>query len=83
MAEDPTHVTTARQRIQCATNVVKEDTSVPTTILMVTAEMFSEESYLDCLISDLSTAWRATVNVSTYPTIFKLDTGTEVTVVRI
>ena len=47
----------------------------------MTIEEVSEESYLDCITSDLPTTWKATISVGTCPTVFKLDTGAEVTVV--
>ena len=51
------------------------------TVSAMSTEELSEESYLDCVTSDTTTTWKATVKVSTLPTVFKLDTGAEVTAV--
>ena len=51
------------------------------TVSAVTTEELSDESYLDCVTSNPTTTWKATVKVDTLPTVFKLDTGTEVTAV--
>jgi len=37
--------------------------------------------YLDCITSDLLLSWKVVVKVNTHPTLFKLDTGAEVTAV--
>ena len=44
-------------------------------------EEMTEEAYLDCVTSDSPLAWKVTVRVGTHPTVFKLDTGAEVTAV--
>ena len=41
----------------------------------------TEEVYLDCVTSDPPSAWKVAVRVGTHPTVFKLDTGAEVTAV--
>ena len=47
----------------------------------MTTEELSDESYLDCVTSNLTTTWKATIKVGTHPTVFKLETGAEVTAV--
>ena len=51
------------------------------TVSAVATEELSDESYLDCVTSNLTITWKATVKIGTYPTVFKLDTGAEVTAV--
>ena len=48
---------------------------------VTTEDEFTEESYLDCVVSETTTTWKATVKVGNLPTVFKLDTGAEVTAV--
>ena len=51
------------------------------TVSTMTTEEMAEEAYLDYVTSDSPSAWKVAVQVGTYPTIFKLDTGPEITVV--
>ena len=48
---------------------------------VTTEDEFTEESYLDCVVSETTTTWKATVKVGNLSTVFKLDTGAEVTAV--
>ena len=50
-------------------------------ISTVTTEESSEESHLDCITSNQTTTWKATIKVGAHPTLFKLDTGAEVSAV--
>ena len=51
------------------------------TVLAVATEEVSDDSYLDYVTSNQTITWKATVKIGTHPTIFKLDTGAEVTAV--
>ena len=47
----------------------------------MTTEEMTEEAYLDCVTSDSPSAWKVAIKVGVHPTIFKLDTGAEVSAV--